>query len=175
MRTAYSGRAAAYEKKGDYRHAIVDHNMVVLLFAVEIEVLNDQDAPERDKFMLEAAQAYRARGNALREVRRTDAADADVKHAETLEADARKLAKAASDKAAKPAEGIVGRLQLVNNWTKPVTIVIGDIEYKLEPGEQKIVARPAGPFTYELRGGAQERGTGSLKAGQIYRIRVVGQ
>jgi hypothetical protein len=175
MRTAHSGRAAAYEKKGDYQRAVADHNMVVLLYAVEIEVLNDLSTPERDQFMLEAARAYRARSGALRELGKAAAAEADLKHAANLEADARKLTKPANGKTAKPAEGNVGRLQLVNNWTQPVTVAIGDIAYRLEPGEQKIVARPAGPFTYELRGAAQERGTGNLKAGQIYRIRVVGQ
>jgi hypothetical protein len=92
MRSAYNGRAAAYTKKGDFKNALLDHNLVVLLYAVEVEILNDLNA-DRDQFLLEAAAAYRARGELLRALGRSPAADSDARRADALEAEARALAK----------------------------------------------------------------------------------
>src|SRR5260370_24228056 len=92
MRTAYSGRAAAYEQKGEYARAIADHDLVVLFFALEVEILNSLETPDRDKFLAEAAGAYRARSQCLERLGRRSAAQADRKRADTLEADATQLA-----------------------------------------------------------------------------------
>ncbi len=57
MRTAYSGRAAAYLAKGDYEKALGDQNMVVLMYAVEVEVLDQVREPDRGDVLVEAATA----------------------------------------------------------------------------------------------------------------------
>ena len=165
MRSAYSGRAAAYAKQGDFERALLDHNLVVLLYAVGVEILNDLNA-DRDQFLLEAAAAYRARGEVLRTLGRSAAAQSDARRADALEAEARALAKAAWKHS--------GRLQLINAWTEPATLVIGGVAYRLAVGEEKLIPLPAGPFTYVLQG-SEQRGTGTLEAGQLYRLRIVGR
>ena len=61
MRKAYGGRAAAYEKKGDFENALADHKMVVLYYTLEAEILTSLDAPDRGKFLADTALAYKAR------------------------------------------------------------------------------------------------------------------
>jgi hypothetical protein len=140
--------------------------MVVLLYAVEVEILNNLSAPDRDEFLLEAAAAYRARGAALRALGRSAAAQSDAKRADTLEADARALAKVASKNSA--------RVQLINAGTEPATFLIGGAVYRLAAGEEKFITLPAGPVAYTLQG-SERRGSGYLEAGQTYRIRVDGR
>jgi hypothetical protein len=67
-----------------------------------------------------------------------------------------------------------GRLQLINAWTEPATLVIGGVAYRLAAGEEKLITLPAGPYTYVLQGNEQ-RGTGTMEAGQLYRLRIVGR
>jgi hypothetical protein len=165
MRAAYRGRAAAYAKMGELERALLDHDLVVLLYAVEVEILNDLNA-DRDQFLLEAAAAYRARGEILRTLGRSAAAGADARRADTLEAEAGALAKAALRNS--------GRLQLINAWNEPATLVIGGVAYRLAAGEEKLITLPAGPFNYVLQG-SEQRGTGTLEAGQLFRLRVVGR
>jgi hypothetical protein len=138
---------------------------VVLLYAVEVEILNDLNA-DRDQFLLEAAAAYRSRGELLRARDRLAAAQSDARRADALEAKARALAKATLKDS--------GRLQLINAWTEPATLVIGGVTYRLAIGEEKLITLPAGPFTYVLQG-SDQRGTGTLEAGQLYRLRIVGR
>src|SRR6266852_3669996 len=92
MRTAYSGRAAAFEKKGEYDRALADHNQLVLMYAVEVEILESQKDADRDEFLVEAATAYRAREKCLQLLGKTAAAQADAKRADELDAEAKKLA-----------------------------------------------------------------------------------
>src|SRR5690242_15221320 len=208
MRTAYSGRAAAYEKMGDYERAVLDHNLVVLYYTVEVEVLNDLEAPNRDKLLLEAAQAYRARASALRARGRLAEAQIDVGRAEDLEAEAKKLAgtpainKGESSSAegragggggtgqkldqasAKPQEPFraelpggngpeaprpsdTGQIRLINAWTEPVTVVVDSVPYRLQAGEERLISRAAGPFTYEVPG-IQQNTTRDLGAGKTF-------
>src|SRR5436853_7718671 len=126
MRTAYSGRAAAYQGKGEFEKALADHNMVVLFYALEVEILNTLEAPQRDKPLAEAAGAYRARGQCLESLGRLLAAQADQKRADGLEADARKLA----SNAPKAKTTTVGEVRLVNAWTAAVTIEVEGVGYR---------------------------------------------
>jgi hypothetical protein len=167
MRTAYSGRAAAYEKKGDYEKALADHNMAVLYYAVETEVLNEVEAPDRPAFLTEAARAYRARGGCLEALGRQKAAQDDRKRADGLEADAKKL----PAPAAKSKEGTGGQVQFVNAWTEPVTLVVNGVTYRLEVGEQKSIPAPASSVGYEMVAGPYRK-AGSVEAGKTYTIRA---
>src|SRR5258708_5799672 len=117
MRTAYGGRAAAYQSKGEFEKALADHDMVVLFYALEVEILSSLEAPQRDRFMTEAAAAYRARGRCLESLGRLLAAQGDQTRADGLEADAKKL----TGMAAK-AKAITGEVRLVNAWSRAVTI-----------------------------------------------------
>jgi hypothetical protein len=165
MRVAYSGRAAAYEKKGDHEHALADHNMVVLFYALEAEVLKDLEAPSRDKFLVEAAQAYRARGVCQERLGRQTAAQADRKRADALDATAKELGSNAT-KAKAPA----GEIRLINGWAGGViTVVVDGVSYRLEAGEQRTIAAPANSVPYEMQAG-QHRVSGTLQAGKTYTI-----
>jgi tetratricopeptide (TPR) repeat protein len=166
MRTAYGGRAAAYEKKGDYDRALADHNMVVLFYAIEIDVLNTLDAPDRADVLAEAARAYRARGKCLEALGRQQAALVDRKRADRLDTNAKKLAGKAKGK-----EGSAGQIQVVNGWTESVTLVVDGVAYPLEVGEQKAIPASTAAVAYELQAGPH-RETGTLEAGKTYTIRL---
>jgi hypothetical protein len=204
MRTAYSGRAAAYEKKKDYDRALSDHNMVILLCAMEVEILNELQPADRDKFLVEAAQAYRARANCLRAKGDTAAVKKDDNRAADLEAQAKKLAsksakpkdtsakeatkedtdkaktettkedtdKAKTEGESKPAKN--GQIRLVNDWTEPVTVVVSGVVHFVRAGEQKVIPRPAGPFSYEVQV-RHHSAKGTLEAGKTYTIRIRSQ
>jgi hypothetical protein len=92
MRTAYSGRAAAYFAKRQFENALADQNLVVLYYALEVEIAGEVDAPDRDKLLREAAAAYRLRGDMLIAAERITRAELDLKRAEKLEADAQRVA-----------------------------------------------------------------------------------
>ncbi|HEY1860227.1 MAG TPA: hypothetical protein VGG61_07725 [Gemmataceae bacterium] len=92
MRTAYSGRAAAYFAMRQIDKALADQDMVVLFYALEVEISSEFDAPDRDKFLREAATAYRLRGDMLIAAEKITRAETDLKRAEKLEADAQRLA-----------------------------------------------------------------------------------
>jgi tetratricopeptide (TPR) repeat protein len=166
MRTAYSGRAAAYEKKGDYLKALDNHHRVVLFYAIEVEVLTDLEAPDRDRFLVEAAQAYRARGQCLEALGRQQAAEADRKRADGLERDARKLASQL-----KARESASGQVQFTNDWTQPVTLVVDGVSYRLEVGEHKSLPASAGSVAYEMQAGPY-RMSGTVAAGKTYTIQA---
>ena len=167
MRTAYSGRAAAYEKKGDLDKALPDHNMVVLLCAVETEILTNLEAPDRGEFFVEAAQAYRARAKCLEALGRRETAQADRQRADGLEADARKVV----SKSQKVKNGNAASVQLINGWTEPVTVMAAGVSYRLEVGEQVTIPASGNSVAYELRAGSFQT-TGTLTAGKSYTIRV---
>ncbi len=59
MRKAYGGRAAAYEKQGDYGRAAADYGMIVFSYAVELDIA-DPKADGYDDLLRDAAKAYRA-------------------------------------------------------------------------------------------------------------------
>jgi hypothetical protein len=164
MRTAYSGRAAAYEKLGQYEKALADHKMAVLFYAIEAEILNSLQTPDRAKFLAECAGAYRARGQCLNLLGRAAEAASDGKRADSLEADAKKLASAEL----KSQESAT--IQITNGWTQAVTLVVAGASYRLAIGEQtKITARSA-TVPYEMQAGTY-RAAGTFEAGRTYTIR----
>src|SRR5437868_3878910 len=175
MRTAYSGRAAAYEKKGDYQQALADHNMVILFYAVEVEILESLETPGREGTLAEAAQAYRARSRCLQSLGRTPLAQADESKAARLEAEAKKLAKESAKgpirNAASENGPALGRLRLVNDWTEPVVVVVDGTSYRLGKGEQQTIDKPAGAFSYEVEA-ARSRGNANLGPGETFTLRV---
>jgi hypothetical protein len=161
--------------------------MVVLLYGVEVEILNELAAPDREKFLREAAGAYRARAECLKAAGKPARADLDVARAAKLETNAAQLAAkgqgspagakekvkeragAAQRQAAKPAAS--GRIRMVNEWEQPVTVVVGGVPYLLRAGEQKTIARPVGTFSYEVLI-PHHWSRGRLEAGRVYTIRV---
>ena len=157
MRSAYSGRAATYEKKNDYEKAVGDRTMVVLLLGIELEILNEQATADRDKIMLEAGQAYRDRSAALKALGRSDAAQSDIKRAEQLEQEARKLSE--------------GQIELINRWTGPITVVVDGVSYRVDVGESKFISKRAGPFRYELPSTGQVS-NGTVEGGKTFRIQI---
>jgi tetratricopeptide (TPR) repeat protein len=98
MRTAYSGRAAAYLAKGDYEKALGDQNTVVLMYAVEVEVLDQVREPDRGDVLVEAAAAYRSRSEMLRAAGKEAQAATDAKRAAKLETEGKQLAAQAAAK-----------------------------------------------------------------------------
>jgi hypothetical protein len=166
MRMAYSGRAAAFEKKGDYERALTDHQMVVMFYALELEILTSLGTPKREKFVAEAAQAYLSRGKCLQALGRQAAAQLDRKRAEVLQATTKKLADQAASTDAPP----TATVEVVNSWTADVTLVIDGVSYLLKVGEQKVISVRAVSVSCEIQTGASTRNT-TLQAGKSYTIR----
>lgn len=71
-----------------------------------------------------------------------------------------------------PTAGAAGRLRLVNTYLSPVSIVVNNRTYRLEPGEDRFTdAIPAGLFTYEVLG-IQDRVSRAILPGESYLIHV---
>ena len=99
MRTAFAGRAAAYVAKKDYEKALCDQDMVILFYAIEIDVKIDLAAPDRGSLMKEAAGAYRVRADMFIAAGKINRAEIDLNRAEKLDSEAAKLsAPTTSDK-----------------------------------------------------------------------------
>ncbi len=167
--------------------------MALLLMAVELEILAEQDVADRDKVMREAAREYRSRGECHKARGQEVQARADQARAAGLEKEADKLAArvARKDTSKKASEGTprepatpqdgkarekgqparLGEIQLVNDWSEPVTVVIDGVSIRLRAGEQRLVTKPVGPFTYEIPV-AQYRATKTLEAGVRYLVRI---
>jgi tetratricopeptide (TPR) repeat protein len=165
MRTAYSGRAAAYEKKGDYEKALADHKMAVLYYAIEAEILNNLQAPDRAKFLAECANAYRARSKCLEVLGKLKEAEQDRKWADGIETDAKKLEVPALSKTEN-----AGGIEVINTWTQPVTLVIAGTSHRLNIGERKTIPASSGSVPYEMQAGVH-RASGTLEVGKTYTIR----
>lgn len=135
--------------------------MVVLLLTVELEIVNELTGPDRDKLMLEASQAHRDRGRCLAALGRSESAQRDVKRAEQLEQDARKLTEQAEN----------GQIELINRWAEPITLLIDGVSYRLAVGEKKLLPKRPGAFRYELPATGQIS-TGQIEAGKTFRLQV---
>jgi hypothetical protein len=155
--------------------------MVILLYSVEVEILNEQRISERDILLKEAAAAYRGRGNCYREKGAPDLARADEKRAGKLEAQAKKLAESVKKNAA-PEKNVEAqkkrleergsaKLRLVNEWKEPVTVVVSGVAYHLRAGEVKDLSRPVGPFTYEVQV-RHHWARGILESGKTFTIKI---
>jgi hypothetical protein len=62
MRRAYGGRAAAYEKHGDFDRAAADYGTIVFSYVVEVD-LADPKADGYDDLLRDAAKACRKPGS----------------------------------------------------------------------------------------------------------------
>jgi len=171
VRSAYGGRAAAYAALGDYDRALADHDTALLLYGAEVEILNGLSAPGRDTFLLQAAKAYRARGDTRRAAGKVQLAAADLKRAADLEAEAKKVAAERPKENSPPASNLA-RLEFTNEWTEAVRVVVDGVDYQVEPGAKKAVPRPAGTVTFEVPV-SQYRTTVNVEAGKDYRYRIV--
>jgi hypothetical protein len=150
--------------------------MVITLYLVESEILNDLDAPDRDKLLRKAADAFRARAACLRRAGRAEAALVDLKRAAVLEADAIKLARKKTERGgvSPPVPAVepppaTGRIQFVNDWSQAVEVVVDGVNYQVPAGDQKVITKPAGSFSYEVPI-ANHRSTGNVEAGKTFKI-----
>lgn len=164
MRSAYSGRAAALEKKGDNHKALADHNMAVLYYAIEAEILTGLQSEDRAKFLVDTAHAYRARASCLEALNRTQDAARDRKTADRWEANGKKL-----EEVAQTREGAAA-VEVINAWTRPITLVVAGDTYRLDIGEQKQIPLRTSTASFEMQAGIH-RSTGTLQAGKAYTIR----
>ncbi len=166
MRKAYSGRAAAYEKKGELEKALADYQMLVLYYALEAEILTSVDSPDRGRFFGEAAQAYKSRSACLDALGRTKEAARDRKRADGLLADAKKQ----EPKVPAVSGTATQTVQIHNVWPQPVTMIIAGVNYRLESGEQKTIPLSTASVSFEMQTGTY-RTTGTVQAGKTYTIR----
>lgn len=143
----------------------------MLLYALEVTILEEMDAPNRAEFLAEAANAYRAREKCQQLLGRTAAAQADAKRAGALEADAKKLLA----KAKSAASTSVGQVEIVNAWTQPATVLIDGTPYRLNVGERKTISHSVGTFTYSLVEGNGAIAKGNVEAGKTMTLKVVAQ
>lgn len=65
----------------------------------------------------------------------------------------------------------LARIRMRNTFIEPVSIVVNDEAYRLEPGETYVKEIPAGGFTYEVLG-IQAPVTRTLVAGEMFTINV---
>jgi hypothetical protein len=156
---------------GDFAKALADHQMVVLFYAIEAEILTGLESPDRAAFFTETARAYRARGKCLETLGRSSQAAIDSIRADSLEAKAKKLARKDAPVTEKTAPTIktASNIQVVNAFNEPVTLVIAGVPHRLEIGEQRTIPAPPGAVSYEMQAG-QYRAAGTLQAGKTYTI-----
>ena len=166
MRKAYGGRAAAYEKQGDYGRAAADYGMIVFSYAVELDIA-DPKADGYDDLLRDAIRAYRTRAACLQAKGDAEAAGRDLKRADKLEA---KVKKAAAGRGG-PRRAPTGQVTLRNDWTDTLTITIGGVPYTLRVGETKTMPAPTGTFTYEMQAGWSSV-QGTLNSGRTYSLGV---
>jgi hypothetical protein len=148
--------------------------MVVLLYAVEVEILDSLEARDRDQFLREAAEAYRARSRCLQAMGRESPAQADQKRAEKLIAEAAKLSGVSRGEtgglpsATGPATSL-NPARVINGWTEAVTLTVDGVTYDLAIGEQRSIPMKSAAVSFSMRT-REHQVTGTLEAGRSYTI-----
>lgn len=168
MRDAYRGRAAAYEKKGDYDRSVADYDMLVFSYAVELDAA-DPKADGYDDLLRAAIKAYRVRAACLRAKGDAGAALRDGKQAEKLEAKVRKPDEkgGTAAAAARPSPQVTVR----NDWGQPLILFIAGVPYPFQAGETKTLPTPAGSFPIEMEAGPY-RVKETMESGRSYSLTV---
>ena len=163
---AYSDRAAAYEKTGDFDRAVADYNMLVFSYAIELDAGNPKGDGYND-VLREAVGAYRTRSACLRAKGEAAAAERDLKRAGLLDAKIKKAVE--KEKTQQALDDLPGKVTVSNYLSEPVTMLISGITHTLQAGETKSMATPPGSFPYVMQKGTYKV-TGNLNAGQAYNI-----
>ena len=162
MRSAYRGRAAAFENKGDLEKALADHTMNVTYLAIELEILGEVDGPDRDRLLSESAEAYLARGKCLDALGKAPAAERDRERAGELRA---RLKQSAA------AEAVAGdRVRIINAWANSVSVVIDGVTHHIDAGSRKDIPLPGTSVTCQVQAGPYLQ-TATFRAGKSYTIR----
>ena len=166
MRDAYRGRAAAYEKKGDYDRAVADYDMLVFSYAVELDAADPKTDGYND-LLRAAIKAYRVRAACFRAKSDARAALRDGGQAEKLEAKVKKSDEkgGASVAEAEPS----GRVTVRNDWGQPLTLFIAGAPYPLQAGETRTLPTPAGTFPIEMQAGPY-RVKETMESGRSYSL-----
>lgn len=72
-----------------------------------------------------------------------------------------------------PSAGQTGRVQIINEFTEQVTVVVNDRTYRVLPGQQELTGPiPAGTFNYQVLGVQATLQSRTLAANETYTIRV---
>lgn len=161
MRRAYGGRAAAFEKRGDFDRAAADYGTIAFSYAVELD-LTDPKADGFADLLREEAKAYRARAACRRAKGEEEAAARDIARADDMEA------KATKGRAPEPP---AGQVTLRNDWTDSLTVVVGNGRFTLRIGETKVIPAPAASFPYQMEAGPYTV-QGTFSAGRTYSLGV---
>jgi hypothetical protein len=70
-----------------------------------------------------------------------------------------------------PESQATGKVQLDNEWTTPMTVIVDGLSYRLEPGQRQTISKPAGNFTYEVLG-VQSAVTRTVRPNETLTIRI---
>jgi len=70
-----------------------------------------------------------------------------------------------------PAAG-TGRIRLINTFPTRMTVIINDRSYRLEPGAEQIIDKPAGVFHYQVLGVQPELLVRNLAPNETFTITV---
>jgi len=178
--SAYSGRSAAYEALGEYEKAQADLDTLVQLLEQDITSRKELKDPALGDLLREAAVAHERRATFLiarkqsgeaKAKESTDQALADLRRAVGLlaEAAAHEKTKTASapdfrkqdnegkgmSKTPKDPPVETGWVRIVNDWANEIRVDLSDAVYHLKPGQERIILRKAGAFTFQIRDNKQ--------------------
>ncbi len=163
MRGAYRGRAAAFEKKGDYARALADHTMAVTYYAIEVEIVGELQSSDQDKLLTEAADAYLAQANAWMR-------SASARRPIAIASAPRTCRPARSSAPTRSAAVAADHVRIINAWSGQVSVEIDGSTHRIDPGTRKDIPLEAESVTCPLRTGPYLQTT-TLRAGKTYTIR----